>query len=80
MSARALLLFQCKEAGGSSKGSKRAQGRVGIALAKLSASPISASRFGTKLEIHHGVVSFQSNTGVWPLLKYPKSQIAKPAA
>jgi hypothetical protein len=35
---------------------------------------------GTKLEIHHGAVAFQSNDGAWPALKYPKSQIAKRAA
>src|SRR5215472_5062461 len=28
----------------------------------MSASPISASRLGTKLEIHHGVTTSQSNT------------------
>jgi hypothetical protein len=51
------------------KGNKRAQGRVGILLANMSASPSSASRLGTKLEIHHGVATFQSNTGAWPALK-----------
>ena len=32
----------------------------------MSASPNSASRLGTKLEIHHGVAALQSNSGAWP--------------
>ena len=49
------------------KANKRAQGRVGIMLANMSATPGSASRLGTKLEIHHGVAA--SNSGAWPALK-----------
>ena len=51
------------------EGELRAQGKVGIVLANMSASPSSASRLGTKLEIHHGVAAFQSNSGAWPALK-----------
>jgi len=40
-----------------------------MTLAKLSASPSSASRLGTKLEIHQGVAARQSNSGAWPALK-----------
>ena len=32
-------------------------------LANMSTMPSSASRLGTKLEIHHGVAPLQSNTG-----------------
>jgi len=38
-------------------------------LANISANPISASTSGTKLEIHHGMVAFQSNSGVWLVVK-----------
>jgi len=38
-------------------------------LPNMSAMPISASTFGTKLEIHHDVVAFQSNNGGWPAVK-----------
>ena len=43
-------------------------GFVGV-LANMSASPSSASRLGTKLEIHHGVAAFQSNSGACPAHK-----------
>src|ERR1700760_4543789 len=33
---------------------------MGIMLANMSTMPSSASMFGTKLEIHHGVTAFQS--------------------
>jgi hypothetical protein len=38
----------------------------------MSASPNSASRLGTKLEIHQGVATTQSNAGAWP-----HAQVAK---
>src|SRR3954449_10348510 len=42
---------------------------IGTILANMSASPNSASRLGTKLEIHQGVTATQSNAGAWPTLK-----------
>jgi putative ABC transport system substrate-binding protein len=42
---------------------------MGIMLAYMSASPSSASKLGTKLEIHHGVAAFQSKSGAWAV--YP---------
>jgi hypothetical protein len=49
------------------KGNMRAQGKVGITLANMSASPSSASRLGTKLEIHHGVAAFHRTAVSHPL-------------
>jgi hypothetical protein len=46
----------------------------------MSASPSSASRLGTKLEIHYGVATSQSNAAACPVLKQPKSQITNPTA
>jgi hypothetical protein len=37
-------------------------------LANMSASPSSASRLGTKLEIHHGVTASKRNIEAWPTL------------
>src|SRR5215470_2534972 len=43
-------------------------------LTNMSASPASASRLGTKLEIHDGAATSQSNAAAWPVLKQQKSQ------
>jgi hypothetical protein len=42
---------------------------MGIMLANMSTMPSSASRLGTKLEIHQGVIAFQSNCAAWPAVR-----------